>query len=64
MEAGARPSGFRRQVTAQQSRPSKNRVICSGVRKVIDGVPTWFQCATASSMAAPLTALVVWLMAT
>jgi hypothetical protein len=34
------------------------------VRKVIDGVPTPFQCATASSMAAPWTALVEWLMAT
>jgi hypothetical protein len=34
------------------------------VRKVIDGVPTWFQCATVSSMAAPLTALVEWLMVT
>jgi hypothetical protein len=31
------------------SRPSKNRAICCGVRKVIDGVPTWFQCATASA---------------
>src|SRR5262249_39762739 len=47
-----------------RSSPSKNRVICSGVRKVIDGVPTWFQCATASSMAAPWTALVEWLMVT
>src|SRR6516225_11152141 len=46
-----------------RSSPSKNRVICAGVRKVIDGVPTRFQCATASSMAAPWTALVEWLMA-
>jgi hypothetical protein len=45
-----------------RSRPSKNRLICSGVRRVIDGVPTRFQCATASSIAAPLTALVEWLM--
>jgi hypothetical protein len=28
------------------------------VREVIDGEPTRFQCATASSIAAPLTALV------
>ena len=29
-----------------------------GVRKVIDGEPTRYQCATAFSIAAPLTALV------
>ncbi len=34
-----------------RSSPSKKRPICSGVRKVIDGVPTWFQCRTASSPA-------------
>lgn len=37
--------------------------IRSGLRSVISGVPTWFQCATASSEAAPLTALVEWLTA-
>ena len=49
---------------ASRSSPSKNRAICSGLRSVIDGVPTRFQCATASSMAAPWTALVEWLMTT
>jgi hypothetical protein len=69
--AGSPPSGRRsgRQCEhdttpgSSSSSPSKNRVICSGVRKVIDGVPTWFQWATACSMAAPWTALVEWLMA-
>src|SRR5580704_6804521 len=49
---------------ASRSRPSKKRAICCGLRSVIDGVPTLFQCATASSMAAPWTALVEWLMTT
>jgi hypothetical protein len=46
-----------------KSSPSKNRAICSGVRRVMDGVPTAFQCRTASSMASPEIALVEWLMA-
>jgi hypothetical protein len=48
---------------SSRSSPSKNRAICCGLRRVIGGVPTWFQCATASSMAAPWTALVEWLIA-
>ena len=58
-------SRFRRNVPLGSSRssPSKKRAIGSGLRSVSSGVPTWFQCATASSMAAPLTALVEWLTA-
>jgi hypothetical protein len=47
----------------QQVQPVEEAAICSGLRSVISGVPTWFQCAIASSMAAPLTALVEWLTA-
>jgi hypothetical protein len=39
-------------------------VICLGVLKVIVGMPTLFQCATASSIAAPWMALVEWLTVT
>src|SRR5215472_4999406 len=55
------PEEARHHPRSQQVQPVEEGGDLLGVHKVIDGVPTRFQCATASSMAAPWTALVEWL---